>query len=162
MFFSSCMSMCAIIWFGVKCHGQSGPITWNPIFLWLNACGRDGYSVCIYLLTRHGEFYIREDMPGSCLCLMRQRSWRWAYYANQTLRPCLISQSFHLKNLLSGIWEAISSVSSSTCTTEDGWTCRTSLSLSGSSQSWQRLNLSGFSSKKRKDNLNSTGLCSIK
>lgn len=119
---------CAVIWVGLrwKCHGQSRPITWNPIFLGLNAC------VCIYLLTRHGEFYIREDMPGSCLCLMRQRSLfslRWAYYTNQTLRPCLISQSVHLNSLLSEDWEEISSVSSSTWTTA----CWTSLSLSGSS-----------------------------
>ncbi len=92
----------------------------NPISLMLNACSGDGYSVCIHPLTRHGEFYIREDTPGSCLCLMRQRSLS---SLNQTLRPRFISQSFHLNSLLSEVWEAIRSVSSSTWTTEEGWAC---------------------------------------
>lgn len=165
-FYPSPALVCAVIWvgFGWKRHGQSGPIKQNPIFFGLNACRGDWYRVCIYLLTRHGEFYIWEDMPGSCVCLMRQSSLSslsWAYYAKQTLRPCFISQSFSLNNLLSEVCEAISSVSSCTCTTEEGCTW-TLFSLSGSSESWQRLNWSSFCSEKRKDHSYSTGMCSIK
>lgn len=112
VFFSSCMSvqLFELIWVERVMANYI-----NPIFLRLNACSGDGYSVCIHLLTRHGEIYIREDMPGSCLCLMRQRSLS---SLNQTLRPCFISQSFNLNSLLSEVREAIRPVSSSTWTME--------------------------------------------